>query len=69
MAPVIGDFQAYIPIITAVIVFLNLFNVIERISRYFGFNDDLFDETQNNQDSWGDVEDGRLMLADGTFSL
>lgn len=65
MAPVIGDFQAYIPIITIVIVFLNLFNVFERIARVLGFKDDLFDESGHDEDSWGDAEEGRVLLSEG----
>jgi hypothetical protein len=66
LAPLFGQFQFYFPILCIVIVFLLGFNVIERIGNMCGFADILFSEDENNAGAWGDVEDGRLLLADST---
>ena len=69
LAPIIGEnFQYYVPILIVVICFLNLFDVLGRIARRLGFKDDLFGGSgeNDNSDDWGDVEDGRILIAEGT---
>ncbi|KAI3639617.1 hypothetical protein MIR68_002311 [Amoeboaphelidium protococcarum] len=69
--------QFYVPILVSVVTGLNLFNVIGRLAKCFGFSDDLFSTTTDNNssdgsgggDSWGDVEDGRILLADARAKM
>lgn len=69
LAPIIGDgFQIYVPILIVVICLLNLLNVVGRLAKLFGFSDDLFSGNDGGKEnSWGDVDDGRIMLTEGNF--
>lgn len=52
------------PVLVAIVTFMNVFDVIGRIAKAVGFSDDLFSDDSSGSDVWGDVEDGRIMLAD-----
>ena len=67
LSPVLGDkFQFYVPILIVIICFLNLFDIIGRALRACGLKDDLFADDEDKDGAWGDVEDGKILLAEGT---
>lgn len=60
--------QFYVPVLVAVVVFLNYFKVVDRCMHCIGFSDDLFTHDQQ-RNIWGDAEDGKLLLADARARL
>jgi hypothetical protein len=62
-APLFGPFTLYFPLLCIIMVIMLTFDVIGRLGRVCGFEDFLFSAQDNS--STGEVDDGRLLIADG----
>lgn len=60
--------QFYVPILVAVTCFLDFFQILKKLTRLLGFNEDIYSH-EDEEDTWGNVDEGKIILEDARSKL
>ena len=65
MGEMVGeDIQTFVPILVSVIFVMNTFDVLGRIMRCMGLEDNFLDSGNHEDLGWDDVEEGRMLISE-----